>query len=410
MKYIPIIFYLKRHVMKLSLLLHLYILSIAIMCPLSYGMDAPPIHPFVMEILTLTTQCINAESSHLESWICNKQNSLIELQLKLLGGYFIEDRDITAVPISFLLGPIAPESQGIFEQIGDIEIVEKKTSYHINKPLLREFRIGIVMHNQLIEQELQSIRQSLKCSQTTYRARTENIIYARELVGISNPRLSCLLPEEQNIIQQLRGQRITFQIDKLTNSKPTIDWFMEQQKLLNNYLNIQNLYIQINPLLSDQEKNKKYEKELEKTQLAIKKYHLKIKIKRTHDCFLEFPCLIMLNKHKKYVEELQKISPSVEKEETIALISAAQEARQLAEERKQEEKQNKKAKRQRPEQIKAEQEAQQLTIIKTQQENAIPNNEQQDTKVTPQIPESTADSSADKNQIPSSTYESLSLS
>src|SRR5438477_4323010 len=131
--------------MKLSLLLHFYIFIAATVCSLSYGMDAPPIHPFVMEILTLTTQCINAESSCLESWMCNKQNPLIELQLKILGGCPIEDQDITTIPISFLLGPIAPESQDIFEQIGDIEIVEKKTSYHINKPLLREFRIGIVM-------------------------------------------------------------------------------------------------------------------------------------------------------------------------------------------------------------------------------------------------------------------------
>ena len=56
-------------------------------------MDAPPIHPFVMEILTLTTQCINAESSHLESWMCNKQNPLVALQLKILGGSLTEDED-----------------------------------------------------------------------------------------------------------------------------------------------------------------------------------------------------------------------------------------------------------------------------------------------------------------------------
>ena len=386
--------------MKPFTLLPLYIFSIIGLPSLSYSMDGPATDSFVREILTLTTQCINAESSCLQSWMCNKTNPLIELQLKILSEYPTEDEKIA--PISVLLGPIVPKSQDIFEQIRSMEIVEKKTSYYINKPLLRTFRISMVMHNQLIEQELQSIRQSLESSETARIARAENIHYARELLSISDPRLSCLLPDEQNIIKQLRGQRIIFKIDSLIDSKSPLSWFVEQQRLLEEYLAIQNMYLYINPLLSDQEKNKRYQKELEKTKLAIEKHHLKIKLRRTRHCFLTFPCLITLQKHKKCIEELHKLSPCVKKEETIALISDAEKTWHLKEQRKQEENQKKIIER--AAHIKAQPEkkaARGLQATETSKEKLLHEAKKPEPLAVSEIPETTTDLPDQDLQLPS---------
>ncbi len=296
---------------------YVFLIIIATLFSTCQSMDTSK--DFVSKILNLTHTCINANQADLKNWAADEQNPLYTLQSMLAKE--MPSLEAHAPIVSASLCDLNPTNKLLLQKISIIKIKQKDDqTYTLAKQYLRNFRLIIVKHNNLISEEKNALGKkssSLDISQT---AKTENVAYAKQLIGTSDPRLLVFVPDELDLMTQLSEQRLDFNTRKENSKQPSIQWLRKQKEILEEYLSIQTEYTSINPILSDERKNERYKVELEKTKLAIQKHFIKNSIKKAAEAFNKKPTDELLCDYREQLEKLQKISPSPEKAEILKEI------------------------------------------------------------------------------------------